>query len=249
MMRIFEWLDDIRFLNIQVWDFSFRSLGTDYGRDFLTRVIFRHPLVTLAAIGRYRKHYKSAREGSSSDWKGGPRSIVGAGFCLKPLSPACISGRSNHDCFFFERNLQHNHQKTPECCKHCKIREIGEGALEMGSNLYIMTSALDILYDMFLPALEENRFTDGLFTMCRYSFEPFKLALLVSGIEGKLFPFETGDCRDHAAWLQADTGNKDEQTALSVKDEQTLQACFSERSSGGTNEYVFQKHGNIFYSQ
>ncbi len=249
-MRLFERLDEHRLFNIRVWDFSFRSLLTAYGRDFFTDVILRHPLVTLSGINRYRKitgQSENQDVAVPSKYPGGPQTIVGAGFCLKPLEPACISDRANHDCLYFEKNLQDKDQKIPACCQNCKIRDIGERTLRTGSNFYIMTSAIDILHDMLIPALEEKRFMQGLFTMCRYSYEPFKIALLISGIEGSLFPFESGDCRDYATWHEADIGNKEEQTMLSEENERSLQDCLAAAETG--RKYRYEKNGNIFYAQ
>jgi hypothetical protein len=77
-----------------------------------------------------------------------------------------------------------------------------------------MTSARDILDDVFVPAMTGGTFTTGLFVLCRYSLQPFAVGLLASGISGRLFPLGAGDCCDYRTWLLADRGIKAEQTAV-----------------------------------
>jgi hypothetical protein len=77
-----------------------------------------------------------------------------------------------------------------------------------------MTSARDILDDVYVPALEDKRFPTGIFVLCRYSFKPFAFGLLASGMSAKLWPLDQGDCRDYRTWLLADRGVKDEQTTV-----------------------------------
>jgi hypothetical protein len=77
-----------------------------------------------------------------------------------------------------------------------------------------MTSARDILDDVYVPALEHRRFATGSFMLCRYSFKPFAVGLLASGIRARLLPLESGDCRDYRTWLLADRGIKEERTTV-----------------------------------
>jgi hypothetical protein len=77
-----------------------------------------------------------------------------------------------------------------------------------------MTSARDILDDVYVPALEGRRFTTGLFVLCRYSFKPFAVGVVASGMSATLLPLNEGDCRDYRTWLLADHGIKDEQTTV-----------------------------------
>ena len=60
-----------------------------------------------------------------------------------------------------------------------------------------MTSARDILDDVYVPALEDRRFTTGLFVLCRYSFKPFAVGVVASGMSATLLPLNEGDCRDY----------------------------------------------------
>jgi hypothetical protein len=127
---------------------------------------------------------------SESSWTGGRSSVVGIGFCAKPLDPSCISDRANHNCAYFEHHIQISKDPIPTPCQNCLIREIGLGALSSKSDFYIMTSAKDILSDLFLPALDSNTYTTALLSLCHYSFEPFKIASFISGIDVFLFPYK-----------------------------------------------------------
>ena len=120
--------------------------------------------------------------------------------------------------------------------------------LKTGSAFYIMTSARDILLDVYVPALEEKRFSVGLFVLCRYSLMPFAVGLLVSGIRGRLLPYDRGDCADYTTWLEADRGNKEDRTSISESNleiiDNLLGAAVKE-----TNPLTFKKHGNILYPE
>lgn len=256
-MKYFEWLDRIQLLNLKVWDFSFRSLFREYGFEFFRKVILKHPMRTIRGINHYRKSIKnessieriSIHESQPESWGGGAKTIVGAGFCLKPLQPACLSGRANHDCFYFEHHLYANGQRCPDCCSQCAIRTIGEMARKAGNSFYIMTSARDILFDMLVPALEEKTFERGLYALCRYSFEPFRIALSIAGIEGCLFPYQSGDCRDYATWLSADNGFKHERTDIGEQDFSSIRDVLSKKSDESSSGNRFIKKGHVFYCQ
>jgi hypothetical protein len=77
-----------------------------------------------------------------------------------------------------------------------------------------MTSARDILDDVFVPSMRRHMVGDGLFVLCRYSFRPLAFGLLASGMSARLLPLERGDCRDYRTWLFADRGIKDEQAGV-----------------------------------
>ena len=72
-------------MNLSLLAFCFRSLYREYGAEFLTRVIFAHPVAAARGIGRYTRGWTS----TPAHWPGGAGSLVGIGFCLKPLTPAC----------------------------------------------------------------------------------------------------------------------------------------------------------------
>ena len=224
-------------MNLSLLAFCFRSLYREYGTAFLVRVILAHPVATVQGIARYTR----GRTSTPARWQGGERSLIGIGFCLKPLTPACPASRANHRCQVFEVGF--GEDSAP--CRHCLIRAIGQQALASVSAVYVMTSAHDMLHDVLLPALLRRRFRCAVLTMCRYSFEPMRLALAICGIEARLVPFRHGDCQDYSAWRRADTGDKPEQTLF---DETSLGDLTSTLSGAVQNTPArrFQRVGNIY---
>jgi hypothetical protein len=69
--------------NLGLLLFCFRSLYREYGSAFLVRVILAHPVATLRGIARYTRE----RASTPAIWRGGAASLVGIGFCLKPVTP------------------------------------------------------------------------------------------------------------------------------------------------------------------
>ena len=191
--------------------FALHSLFRAYGWHFLFHMALPHPLRTFSALRVLRRLDFSGNTVDVDDKQAftkietGEKTLVGAGFCLKPLD--CPSGRFNHACLCLESASQGSGS-----CSACEIRQYGQRALQSGCSFYIMTSARDILYDIWLPSLQSRRFTSGIFFICRYSFLPFALGLVIAGIRGRLIAFKQGDCRDYRTWVQADVGIKKEQT-------------------------------------
>jgi len=235
-----------------MWAFCWHSLLREYGWQFLWRVALPHPLKTARAVlqsaaldfsGNITSIPADAADQDVTD----NHAIVGAGFCLKPIDPPCLSGRSNHDCHYLQHLLHSETATLPVCCRECTIREIGTLALKTGAAFYVMTSAQDILFDVFTPALAERRFTSGLFAICRYSLQPFAVGMLAAGIRGQLFSFRSGDCRDYATWLLADRGTKEERTEIDASDRKTIRQLLARTSSESVSGTQYRKQGNIFY--
>ena len=206
--------------------FCFRSLWTEYGWFFLKKVVIRHPLKTWRGIRKYRGTSRRDTIAERDQWlretyirpQSAERRIVGLGFCLKPLVPECPSGRANHRCLYFESRGGIPQGDDGTACQECVIRELGSLALRAGFDLYIMTSARDILLDILLPVVEQKHDALAVLTLCRYSFEPFRIALAVTGLKGYLFEFREGDCQNYSAWRLADKGHKSERTCLQPED-------------------------------
>jgi hypothetical protein len=233
-----------------MWVFCLRSLVREYGWHFAVRVVVRRPFRTRRAF-REAARLHTADGGASvgalaspGDAIGSP-SIVGAGFCLKPINPPCPSGRANHDCRALENAARPDAASLPLPCRPCAIRAIGTDALRAGSAFYVMTSARDILDDVFVPAIARRTFTTGLFVLCRYSFKPFALGLLASGMSGRLLPLDQGDCRDYRTWLLADGGIKDEQTTVAAAEMANVSKALGAPSPPGARR--FERHGNILF--
>ena len=235
----------------QMLRFCLQSLLREYGWQFATRVALSHPVRTAKAVLAAARHDYSvgtvaAFGADPPPPLGGERCVVGVGFCLKPVNPACPSGRANHDCHYLE-NLQRSGVKDmPECCRQCAIRRIGTMALKTGAAFYIMTSAKDILFDLFMPSLERGRYSSGLFVLCRYSFMPFAVGLAASGIRGWMLPFERGDCQDYKTWLRADRGIKDEQTCLGQPTADAIRELLGDSPTQPVATGRFSRQGNMF---
>jgi hypothetical protein len=224
-------------VNVSLLAFCLRSLYREYGAAFLARVVFAHPVAAVRGMVRYWRGWSLAPD----PWPGGDGSLVGIGFCMKPLSPACPSGRPNHRCRFFDDEPG----GMAPVCRDCLVRITGKQALASGSAFYVMTSARDILHDVLLPALLRGQIRHAVLVMCRYSFEPMRLALAICGIKALLFPFLHGDCRDYATWRRADVGDKLEQTLI---DESSLAELMGTLSAAALPPPAmrFERVGNIY---
>ena len=234
-----------------LWDFCRRGLFREYGAQFFFRLALPHPVATARALRAAARLDVSGGEvavpAPASGPPGGPRAIVGVGFCLKPLDPPCPAGRFNHDCRFLEEWTGSGAREVPAPCRACAIRELGLLALRAGAAVYVMTSARDILFDLYVPARERRLFSAGFFVLCRYSLRPFAAGLLAAGLPGRLWPFETGDCRDDDAWRRADLGDKPERTVLSAATLESIRAALRAAPPAPAPAAGFEKRGQILF--
>jgi len=252
-------LDACRFLGLDVWEFSARSVRLPYGRLFLTAVVLRHPFRTLAGLHAYRRRVLSARLAdvaavhvdSRADFLAGLADagwVVGMGFCEKPMDPPCPSGRFNHRCWLLEQPVVPD---LPVPCGECRIREVAHYALAAGAELYIMTSAEDIARDLLLISMRKARMAGAVLSVCPYSVPPLSLAMAICGLRGWVLPYARGDCRDFSAWLRADRGVKDERTSPSISAHQRLVVLLEEvaavrAASGRGNAQRFRRSGSMY---
>jgi hypothetical protein len=234
-----------------MWAFCARSVFREYGWRFFRRVAARRPWRTLCAISEADRLAVAGRGvidvagGLPAEAAARPPAIVGAGFCLKPINPPCPSGRASHGCWFLETIDGDGPASVPLPCRACAIREIGTRALRAGSAFYVMTSARDILDDVYVPALRAGRYPTGLFVLCRYSFKPFAAGLLASGMRARLLPLEQGDCRDYRTWLLADRGVKTDQTTVDAAGMRAVAGALGE-SVPSTARRV-ERRGNVMH--
>ena len=194
-----------------LWHFFFRSLFTPYGQFFLWRMALPRLLQFFRAWRRFLKlSPQLAHKGTvSTDLQGPSRyDLVAGSFCQKPF--ACPAGRFNHRCLKAEAGSA----KLPRICEACPLGRVVDLAAVRGADFYVMTSALDIAHDLFLPNLRAHRWQRGLFILCPYSAQPFLLAMLVAGFEGTLVTFCCGDCRSYRDFSLADRGVKPQQTQV-----------------------------------
>lgn len=258
-------LDSTSFLGFRVWEFSYRSLGMEYGLAFLQRILFRNPLRVIAGLARYRRLQGENRaQGSISLLFEGPETgfvarlthsktdlLVAVGFCQKPLEPACPAGRPNHDCTYLDAlDLGSGRASVQSACERCDVRSIGTLALRAGASMHIMTSALDIARDVMIPSVDQGRFRKVIMCLCPYSVQAIALPLIICGLEGYLVGYESGNCVDWERWLQADRGIKNEMTAMdpaaNAKVLALLERCADRRASEGVHYTAFERQGNIY---
>ena len=262
-------LDEKAFLGFKIWDFSLRSLPHRYGSAFFREVVFQHPLRTLSGLLAYHRlvHGNHRRGDITYLFSGSEENfqrrvaeeerdfLVAVGFCQKPMGKAgqgdeCPAGRFNHRCLYLAQlDLSRREGGSiPSVCHSCEIREIGTRALQAGADIHIMTSALDIAHDIFVPALERARFKTAVLCVCPYSVQPIALPLLICGIEGFVVQFDSGYCADYSQWSLADRGIKEDRTLLSPQAHSKILdfldgvAALREKPS----YHRFQLEGNIY---
>lgn len=85
-------------------------------------------------------------------------------------------------------------------------------------------------------------------SLCRYSFEPCKIALLITGRKAKLVPYEDEDCIDYKTWRQADIGLKEESTQLNNHDIEKITGLIGPARTEAFFNKRFIKSGNIFFN-
>lgn len=239
-------------VGVGLWAFCLHSLVREYGWLFFRRIALPHPVRTAKALMASGALDVSGdvtvlSPGNSARRFGGAGSIVGLGFCLKPIDPPCPAGRFNHDCAYLENLPRGETPDVPAACRQCAIREFGILALRAGAAVYVMTSAKDILLDVFAPALAEGRFSAGIFALCRYSLKPFAAGLLAAGVRSWMFPFETGDCRDYPTWLQADRGIKEERTEIDSPSRSAIRNLLLDAAKDPAPSARFEKRGHVLY--
>lgn len=265
-------LDQRAFLGFRIWEFCARSLSQAYGHLFLREVVLRHPVRTVVGLVAYRRFAR--QPGSDGVYPVGVESVaafrhrvaegdgllVAVGFCQKPLPrpgvhPGCPAGRANHLCNYLDRHdLSRSAGQMPLACQECDIQIVATKALAAGAAMHIMTSALDIAHDIFLPTLRTRRFPRAILTICPYSVQPMALPILICGMEALLFTYGSGDCQDYAQWLRADRGIKPERTCLTATANARLLAVLEaiaemRAAQGYPTPQGFHHEGNIYLPQ
>lgn len=234
---------------MMLW-FYFRSLFVKYGWLFIRHVArFRPGKVVKAFFMSLKINSKQDLiiKQKKSDYNSeSGKSIVGVGFCMKPKEPPCPSLNDLHGCRYLEEFYEYPPLDVPKACRGCYIKKAGLCALQANSAFYIMTSAEDILFDVYEPALKSKKFNSGVFIMCAYSFKPFFIGMYSSGLEGRIFPLCSGDCCDYKAWIKADRGDKPEQTELDPDTQKKIELLLS-KTLQKKDILRFEKKGNIFY--
>jgi hypothetical protein len=247
-------LDRYNFLGVPIWDFGLRSMNREYSWYFLFKIIVKYPLKSLTGFQAYRKFCKSIYQISPQKIYStisfdklmnqiqNDRSslLVAMGYCQRPLKTeeqpfTCPSKRFNHDCYFVE--YYHQITQTPPACSICEIKQIAEMTLKTGASFHIMTSAMDIARDFFIPALGKKRFQYAILFICPYSILPITLPLLICGIKFIIIPYTTGACQNYGDFVRADVGIKAKRT-FSLKRNHELILDFLTRMVQNKNQVV-----------
>lgn len=270
-MSFLSILDRHHFLGFKIWEFSFRSLLKDYGLLFIFKVFLRHPLKSSFGLIQYRKIRKRFKEDDTVSLLKTTRNsfldqiverdegiLVALGYCQKPIknngnSKGCPSGLFNHDCLFLS-TLDLKNPKAdfpaPEC-RTCEIGILGKKTLCAGGFIHIMTSARDMIYDIFLPSIKEKRFSHAIFLICPYSAEPIILPLLICDIKSILVKYTKGECRDFDDFTKADRGLKGERTSTDKSSMNEIHHILDYIISFREREQLpspsrFERTGNLF---
>ena len=224
-------LDKSSFLNIRLWEFGINNLRRFFPWYFLFRLMVLHPVTTLRGWVTYARLVSRSKGaslcGTASDQTvlnaiaEGRRFLVAPGFCLKPYNESldrstCPAGHFSHKCVLLDSGgkLLFEKKKWPQPCFSCGIPQWAQTAARLGGDFYLMTSAIDIARDVYLPALQRHGARYGFFLLCPYSTEPFTFGLAMSGMSGCLYTFCSGGCATHEEWTKADRGEKRAQTRL-----------------------------------
>jgi len=235
ILKVANWLDRKEFLRFRLWEFSFGNASRFFLWYFYFRVLIPHPIKALKGFFEYRQLVRDANgeslTGSAdlaeihqyilNDKRNPQKFIIAPGFCLKPYDVTgqkskCPVGRFNHDCLVLEKSelLFKDRQYWLGPCRECDIGKLAQLGAKLHADLYIMTSALDIARDLFLPAIKGEETRSGVFLLCKYSTEAFTLGLTTCGIAGALITFCSGDCVNHKDFTRADKGFKETQTQI-----------------------------------
>jgi hypothetical protein len=217
------------FLSFRLWQFSLQNSFRDYPYYFLFAALLRYPLRSWHGFMHYRQLVRSSHgeplNGTTSlcdlaRTVADHRLLIAPGFCMKPYDyekgrSTCPVGHFNHECRLLnDLTVLHHKEKWPKPCFTCGIAPLAVRAVDLRADVYIMTSAMDIAKDVYIPALQYRGAVYGLFFLCPYSLEPFTFGLAIAGIKGALITFCKGECKDHAEWTKADVGIKNDQTFL-----------------------------------
>lgn len=211
-MNILTILDKKRFLRVRFWEFGIRSMGRRLGVEVVARLLFCHPIKSSRGFFRYRLYLAKNKEWVTphTEINSPPHLVIMGAYCQKPQERnICPAGRFNHRCYFIETLTVY------PACRHCDLREMAELAMLLGCHFYIMTSALDLLRDVFLPATCKKAFSHFLVMICPYAKELFLFPAFISDMKGWTLTIAKGSCLNYKEFLLADEGHKSRQTHLS----------------------------------
>lgn len=251
-----EKLDRRSFLQCRLWMFLLGNLFRIFPHYFFFRIMAPHPCVALSGIKRYRRLVADSRGDelrgtlNRNDWDERIESpfLIGLGFCLKPMNQEngaslCPAGFFNHRCRLLElsSSVPVDELVWPAPCSKCGIAPFIMMAGKIGMDIYIMTSALDIARNVFLPAIKGVGPHHGLFFLCPYSAEPFTFGLAVAQIQAAIVVYNHGNCQNHVEWTLADRGIKKNQTTIEPSGLAEWVNRFQAMTPAGTRRFMREK--------
>jgi len=216
------------FKNKIFWEFAFKSMKRRLGFEILGRLFLAHPISSIKGLLKYQLSKKIKPDSFSHPL------IIGA-YCQKPLD--CPAKRFNHRCLFAENLIIY------PACKKCELREMVKMAIMFKSPFYIMTTALDVLFDVFL----KKRFSYFLTTICPYAKQLFLFPALVFDMKGYFFLLGKGSCKSYDEFLLADKGYKKTQTFLSPLAKKRFMKIYDKINFDINNPLIFK--GNFYEPQ
>jgi hypothetical protein len=264
LQEIARRLDARAFLDFRIWNFSLLNTGRFFPWYYFFRIFLLHPITAFSGLLRYRRLIRRAgtqSEGTCTleeavrSLRDGGSFLLAPGFCMKPFDfeikrSTCPAGHFNHSCILMDNapDMLFSPDTWPQPCLSCGIAPIARMAAINNTDLYIMTSAIDIACDVYLPAIRKRQLLSGIFFICSYSVDPFTFGLAVSGIKGAIVKFCSGDCSTHEDWTNADIGVKNDQTFLEPHLWGKLQDLIGEKS--GSSECAdrpsYSKKGHVY---
>jgi hypothetical protein len=230
-------LDKKRFLGVDFWEFGTRSMGRRLGAEIIGRLLLFHPIKSIGGFLRYRHHLAQGKPLMRLSAEMVPRLrpvLIGA-YCQKPKG--CPVGRFSHRCLFAETLT------TYSPCEYCDLKKMVEMAMGLKSPFYIMTTALDVLTDIFL----DKTFSCFLLMICPYAKGLFLFPALIFNMEGRTLTLAKGSCRNYQEFLLADKGGKLNQTLLSSLAHKTFIDLYRQIRVYSNNHQRLIRQGH-FYS-
>ncbi len=202
-------LDNKRFLGIDFWEFGLRSLSRKVGWKILTKIFFLHPIRSIKALSLYKEgnicilDYIEESNLLNTD-------IIIGGYCQKPTMTQCPAGHFTHFCYYAET------LKMEKSCKKCSLLPLVNMAIKHNKAIYIMTTAEDLIDDIFYPGIIGCLpFKRYLTFICAYTAHLFYFASIVANINGSFFYYIKGACKNYKEFLIAEKGIKKKQTSIS----------------------------------
>ncbi len=265
IIKIARHFDRKEYFGFRLWEFCLRNTVRLFPWYFLFAVLIRHPLTAVHGFWYYRNLVRKSPEQNlrgtinlsplvratrQNKHKG--RFILAPGFCMKPFDAVnresvCPAGFFNHRCVILDQPslLRQEQTEWAKPCDRCNIGRLARLGARLYADFYIMTSALDIAHDLFLPSLQGNGAKTGIFFLCPYSAEAFTFGLAATGIKGALVTFYKGDCQNYEEFTRADIGIKKKQTLIKESDFEYLQ----KELAAGTAVVKSPSHRNPRYSR